>query len=146
MKNDLCDNINIMKMKKILTVIIAVLGFTGLVGAQNATGTNGSTASATTTAASDSDEETDCYCCPKGDYCSNQAGTCALHVNLNLVKDGEYFCTMEDNITGSSQGSCPVSNKQMKKMEAKKCVGGKDMKNKDDNKSASSTEETQTGE
>ena len=138
-------------MKKILTVMVAILGFAGMANAQGNATTNTASSAVTTTTASETggsgDEGSSCYCCPKGDYCSTQAGTCALHVNLNLVKDGDYYCPMEDNITGSAGGSCPVSNKEMKKMDASKCAGGKDMKKKntEEGKSASSEGPTQTG-
>lgn len=108
-------------MKRILTIFAAILGFAGMASAQVAS-TDNSTTTTTTTGES-------CYCCPKGDFCSSQAGTCALHVNLNLVKDGEFYCPMEDNVSGTSAGSCPVSGKELKQMKGR--CSGEDMDKKD---------------
>lgn len=105
-------------MKRILTIFAAILGFAGMANAQ-ATGTENTN----TTSASAASSESSCYCCPKGDFCSTQAGTCALHTNVKLVKDGEFYCPMEDNVTGSNSGSCPVSGQSMVQMDGK-CTSG----------------------
>lgn len=124
-----------MKMKKVLTVIIAALGFTGFVNAQNSTGTSTATAPAATvttvsTAANTDTDEAECYCCPKADYCSTQPGKCALHYNIDLVKDGEYFCPVIDNVTSGTQGYCPGTGNAMLQMEATDCIGGSNMEQK----------------
>jgi hypothetical protein len=135
-------------MKRILTVLIAVLGFAGAASAQNTTGTNSgnNNTAAETEASEPKSEGADCYCCPKGDFCSSKPGTCALHINLNLVKDGEYFCPVIDNVIGSTQGYCPGTGNTMKKMEAKNCIGSRDMKkDKNEGEGASVNEDTKTG-
>jgi hypothetical protein len=130
-------------MKKILAIFAAVLTYAGAANAQVAT-TNNDNANTTAVTATTSDES--CYCCPKGDYCSTQAGTCALHVNVNLVKDGEYYCPMEDNVSSSSAGVCPASGKELKQMKGKcSAMNGND-KNKKSNEKKSSEGDKSEGE
>lgn len=133
-------------MKRILTIFVAILGFTGMANAQTTETGTGNTKATETTSASAATGESSCYCCPKGDFCSTQAGTCALHTNIKLVKDGEYFCPMEDNVSGSSTGSCPVSGKAMVQMDGK-CTSGAgfiegEAKGKKSNKKSKGDEQT----
>lgn len=140
-------------MKKLFTILAAMLTYAGVASAQQVAGTNtnDNTNTAVTTATTSSSDES-CYCCPKGDFCSNKPGTCALHVNLNLVKDGEYYCTMEDNVTSDNAGTCPLSGKEMKQMKGK-CSAmnssdnneNKDSKNKDKKNNNQDSEPNNSG-
>lgn len=99
-------------MKRIFAIFAAVLAYTGAANAQVAAADNNNA-----NASASIDES--CYCCPKGDFCSNEPGTCALHVNINLVKDGDYYCPIEDNVTSSDAGVCPATGKKLKRMKGK---------------------------
>jgi len=113
-------------MKKILAIFAAVLTYAGAANAQVATtGNDNTTTPAITTTSSDES----CYCCPKGDYCSSQPGTCALHVNVNLVKDGDFYCPIEDNVSSSAGGTCPATGKELKQMKGKCSAQNNDKKN-----------------
>jgi hypothetical protein len=115
-------------MKKIFSILAAVLVYTGAANAQQVASNNGNG----TTVSSNESSDASCYCCPKGDYCSNKAGTCALHINVNLVKDGEYYCPVEDNITGAQSGTCPISGKEMKQMHGQCSAGMNNSQGSDD--------------
>lgn len=137
-------------MKKVLTVLIAALGFTGFANAQSSTTTSSTVAPAvmvaTTSTTTETVDEAECYCCPKGDFCSSQPGKCALHYNIDLVKDGQFYCPMIDNVTGSTQGYCPGTGSEMKQMEATNCAGGPNQKANESSNNSKKDENNSQGE
>lgn len=59
------------------------------------------------------------YICPKCDHTSTTPGKCPGD-NMTMVKEGMYYCKMDDGQVSENAGKCPKCGMEMVKMERPK--------------------------
>ncbi|MGZ4034092.1 MAG: hypothetical protein ACXVPU_07165 [Bacteroidia bacterium] len=64
------------------------------------------------------------YCCPKCDFCDTKTGKCPNH-GIPLVMEGTYYCQSCYTL-GDRYGMCPVCGNDMKIIDCKNVISGKD--------------------